>query len=194
MKILLIATMLVAALPALAQPKPKEATFRGSVSVGTLDSSIGDDENSAMFLTNSDVGRKIFAVCSMSDRCEVTGKVTGEYSQLISVSRVRLLAPDASQFSVLETSSFIVKIEVRCPEGSVTCDNVIYTGTSKKNGKSISVKGRTMHSKCADGVTPCRFQGYTFDSGKINYTVLEEGELIVMNGDKTLVHEKGSWK
>ncbi|WP_217363337.1 hypothetical protein [Duganella rivi] len=96
--------------------------------------------------------------------------------------------------NVLETPSFIVKIDVRCAEGNVTCDDVIYTGTSRKTGKSISVKGRTMHSTCADGVTPCRFQGYTFYNGKINYTVFDDGTLVVMNGKKTLVSEKGEWK
>jgi hypothetical protein len=100
----------------------------------------------------------------------------------------------ATQSSVLDTPSFTVKIDVHCPEGHVTCENVTYTGTSKKNGASISVKGRTMHAKCADGITPCSFQGYTFTSGKINYRVLEEGELIVMKGDKTLVDEKGTWR
>lgn len=105
-----------------------------------------------------------------------------------------MLSTQAGAAEVLETPSFVVKIEVRCAEGNVTCDDVLYTGTSRKTGKSISVKGRTMHSTCADGVTPCRFQGYTFNNGKVNYTVLEDGTLIVMNGKKTLVDEKGEWK
>lgn len=114
--------------------------------------------------------------------------------RLLLVVAVLLSLPASAGVVVLETPSFVVKIDVRCAEGNVTCENVIYTGISRKTGKSISVKGRTMHSKCADGVTPCRFQGYTFDSGKINYTVYEDGELVVMNGDKTLVSEKGVWK
>jgi hypothetical protein len=105
------------------------------------------------------------------------------------------LAPLAhAEELVLKTPSFLVKIDVRCAEGNVTCDDVIYTGTSRKTGRSIKVKGRTMHSTCADGVTPCRFQGYTFDNGKINYTVLEDGQLTVMNRDKILVNEKGVWE
>lgn len=99
-----------------------------------------------------------------------------------------------SRSSVLETPSFTVRIKVRCPEGNVTCEDVVYTGKSKKNGKSVSVMGRTLHAACADGNTPCRFQGYTFDTGNINYTVLEEGELIVTKDGKTLVREKGNWK
>lgn len=193
MKALLIAAMLAAALPALAQTTPAEATFRGAVKVGTIESSVGDG-SSAIFLTESSVGRKILAVCKVDDQCEVTGTVTGIPAQLVSVSGVRLLAPDASRSSVLETPSFVVRIKVRCPEGNVTCGDVVYTGRSKKSGKSVSVMGKTVHATCADGKTPCRFQGYTFDSGKINYTVLEEGELIVTKDGKTLVREKGNWK
>ncbi|MBI3712155.1 MAG: hypothetical protein HY253_04215 [Burkholderiales bacterium] len=110
------------------------------------------------------------------------------------VSALLLSLPAQAEVLVLKTQSFIVKIDVRCAEGNVTCEYVLYTGTSRRTGKSISVKGHTMHSKCADGVTPCRFQGYTFDNGKINYTVYEDGGLVVMNGDKTLANEKGVWK
>ncbi len=95
---------------------------------------------------------------------------------------------------VLKTPSFVVKIDVRCAEGNVTCDDVVYTGTSRKTGKSIKVKGQTMHSTCADGVTPCQFQGYTFNNGRTNYTVLESGQLTVMSGGKTLMSEKGVWQ
>lgn len=105
------------------------------------------------------------------------------------------LAPLArAEELVLKTPSFLVTIDVRCAEGNVTCDDVIYTGTSRKTGKSIKVKGHTMHSMCADGITPCQFQGYTFNNAKINYTVLEDGQLTVMNGDKILVNEKGVWQ
>lgn len=113
---------------------------------------------------------------------------------LFVVSALLLSLSAQAGVAVLETPSFVVKIDVRCAEGNVTCEDVIYTGTSRKSGKSISVRGRTMHSKCADGVTPCRFQGYTFINGKINYTVYEDGELVVMNGSKTLVSEKGVWR
>ena len=98
------------------------------------------------------------------------------------------------QAQTLSTSSFTVKIKVNCKEGNVTCENVIYNGISKKTGKTISLKGRTMHSKCADGVTPCHFQGYIFKSGTTSYTVMEDGELIVMRGTKLLLQERGKWE
>lgn len=47
------------------------ATFQGEVSVGTLDSSIGDAE----FMTRSNIGMTIFSVCSNGDQCEVRGSI-----------------------------------------------------------------------------------------------------------------------
>lgn len=102
------------------------------------------------------------------------------------------LTPAAA--ATLETASFVVTIDVRCAEGNVTCDNVMYTGTSKKTGKSITLRGRTMHSTCADGVTPCQFQGYVFRRGHASYTITQGDDLIVMQGEKTLVREHGTWK
>ena len=71
---------------------PKQVTVRGIIKTGTLDSAIEDaDGNGAMFLTDSEEGNKIFAVCGSSSLCEVTGKVVGEYSQLIFVTKVKLI-------------------------------------------------------------------------------------------------------
>lgn len=38
----------------------------------------------------------------------------------------------ASYTSSLETEKFIITINVLCPEGEVTCDDVVYTGIRKK--------------------------------------------------------------
>jgi hypothetical protein len=94
----------------------------------------------------------------------------------------------------LNTPSFTIEIKVNCPEGDVTCDNVSYFGKSKKSGKSISLHGRTMHSLCADGKTPCRFLGYEFKRGDTRYLVQESGELLVTQGKKVLVQEQGEWQ
>jgi hypothetical protein len=95
---------------------------------------------------------------------------------------------------ILETPSFLVTIDAGCAEGEVACKQAVYTGKSKKSGKSITLRGETLHSMCADGVTPCRFLGYRFKSGAIVYTVTEGGELIVNDRHKTLVHEQGVWR
>lgn len=94
----------------------------------------------------------------------------------------------------LTTESYVVTIEQRCPEGNVTCNNVAYTGVNRKSGKSITLKGRTVHTTCADRVTPCRFLGYDFTSGNVKYAVWEGGQLVVTQGDKILLQETGTWE
>lgn len=103
-----------------------------------------------------------------------------------------LFAP-ALLADTLNTPSFTVTIEVKCEEGNVTCDDVGYLGVSKKTGSSISLKGKTIHTKCKDG-SPCRFLGYEFRSGNTFYRVLEEGRLEVSRDNKVLVDETGDWK
>ena len=70
-----------------------------------------------------------------------------------------------------------------CEEGSVTCDNMLLVAPhvglllqTKLAGKRFGntpypVKfypAKTKHSVCNDGVTPCRFQGYTFQGEDFN--------------------------
>ncbi len=99
-----------------------------------------------------------------------------------------------SSASTLTTPSYKITVEVRCPEGSVTCDDVRYVGVSRKSGKSITLTGRTVHTIGADGVTPSHFLGYEFKSGRTTYFVGEDGELRVTCGSKILVQETGVWK
>ncbi len=94
----------------------------------------------------------------------------------------------------LATESFDISIEVRCPEGVVGCDDVLYVGTHRKSGRAIRLKGRELHTRCADGVTPCRFLGYAFDNGSARYRVSEDGVLSVHQGDRILVQECGVWQ
>jgi hypothetical protein len=95
---------------------------------------------------------------------------------------------------VLDTPHFLVRIEVRCAEGEVTCDDVVYAGRNKRTGASVTIVGRTSHTLCADGVTPCRFLGYAFETGGFRYFVGEDGQLLVRKGAKVLVQEFGSWQ
>ena len=94
--------------------------------------------------------------------------------------------------STLTTPSYVVTIETHCQEGDVTCNNVSYHGVSKKTGKAINLKGKTMHTSCRNG-DPCRFLGYEFKSGNILYRVFEEGSLEVTQKGKTLLQENGKW-
>ena len=105
-----------------------------------------------------------------------------------------LLGMSLARAGTLTTPSFKVEIKVNCAEGNVTCDDITYVGTSKKTGKSIKLRGKTMHTTCADGVTPCRFLGYEFRNGKTYYQVLDDGTLQVIQNNKTLLSEKGEWQ
>jgi hypothetical protein len=94
----------------------------------------------------------------------------------------------------LTTRSFVVQIQVNCAEGEVVCDDVTYRGKSRRSGKSLELKGKTLHSLCADGVTPCRFLGYEFRNGAFLYRVFDSGKLRVTRGDKVVVEESGAWR
>ncbi|MBL8380158.1 MAG: hypothetical protein JNM79_19980 [Burkholderiales bacterium] len=105
-----------------------------------------------------------------------------------------MVAAPLAASQTLRTASFDVTIDVRCAEGEVSCSRVRYTGVSRKTGKSITLNGRTLHTTCADGRTPCRFLGYVFRNGSIVYTVWENGMLSVKDGERSLVEEQGEWK
>lgn len=98
------------------------------------------------------------------------------------------------QADTLTTKNYVVTIDRHCDEGHVSCSNVSYLGRSKISGNSIRLKGETLHSLCADGVTPCRFLGYRFKNEDIQYIVFESGLLQVRQGtDKILLEEQGVW-
>ncbi|AOW15472.1 hypothetical protein LPB72_17160 [Hydrogenophaga crassostreae] len=94
----------------------------------------------------------------------------------------------------LETPGFTVHIEVTCAEGEVTCDRVFYRAESRRTKQVLTLRGSTRHSLCADGITPCRFLGYTFENGAVTCFVSDAGELLVREGTQVLVEESGEWQ
>jgi hypothetical protein len=112
--------------------------------------------------------------------------------QILLLIMSALIAGQASA-STLTTPSFVIQIKVNCAEGNVTCEDVTYVGTSRKSGKTITLRGKTKQRMCADGVTPCQFLGYEFKNGATYYRVLEDGNLLVMQREKVLLEEKGEW-
>jgi hypothetical protein len=95
---------------------------------------------------------------------------------------------------VLDTPGYTVRIEIRCPEGEVSCADVGYRGESKRSRRSLALAGRSVHATCADGVTPCRFLGWQFANGGYTYFVGTDGRLVVRNGDRVLVDQAGTWR
>lgn len=103
------------------------------------------------------------------------------------------LEPINRTTGTLTTPSYKITIELRCPEGYVTCNDVKYVGVNRRSGEFLTLTGRTIHTSGADGISPSHFLGYEFNSGRTIYFVGEDGELRVTRGTKVLVQETGVW-
>ncbi|TDB52311.1 hypothetical protein [Photorhabdus khanii] len=97
----------------------------------------------------------------------------------------------ASYISSFETEKFNITINVLCPEGEITCDNVIYTGTRKKDRAILALKGKTLNRNCKTGT--CNLYGYEFVNGDTVYTIYLDGILEITRGNKLLLSEVGKW-
>jgi hypothetical protein len=87
------------------------------------------------------------------------------------------------------TQHFQVTITPACEEGNVICSDITYQGKNLTTGATITLKGRTVHSLCADGVTPCMFQGYEFRNGEYRYFVGPSNTLTVLKGGQVILQE-----
>lgn len=117
---------------------------------------------------------------------------------LLIVAFLPMLAPlvlsQAALADTLRTKDFRVTITNNCPEGQVACNDVTYYGVNINTNASIQLQGRTVHTSCADGVTPCRFVGYEFSNGNYRYLVTEEGRLQVYQNRKIVLNQRGNWE
>ena len=105
-----------------------------------------------------------------------------------------VFAVEAASADTLDLALYRIEVVKHCDEHDVVCDNVSYVGTNKKTGKSITLRGRTLHSLCADGVTPCHFQGYEFKNGATRYLVMADGDFSILRGKKVVLNERGAWQ
>ncbi len=112
---------------------------------------------------------------------------------LLPIATVLLFSTSALA-DTLKTKDFRVTITRNCPEGNVTCNNVTYQGVNVNTGAAIRLRGRTLNTTCADGVTPCRFIGYEFSNGNYRYLVTQEGRLQVYQSGKLVLDQAGSWE
>jgi hypothetical protein len=88
--------LLIASNAVVAKEKTKLVTLRGTVSFGTLDSSIDNPNGdvTAIFITNSNVGQTILSKCETDVICEVTALVVGsgtEFPKIVSVKKVKTI-------------------------------------------------------------------------------------------------------
>ncbi|MEP0177853.1 MAG: hypothetical protein ABJH28_10890 [Paraglaciecola sp.] len=94
----------------------------------------------------------------------------------------------------LITQSYEIAVKWKCGEGFVSCENIEFSVKNKTGGMTNTYTGKSSHSVCADGVTPCKFQGYEFKVGNLNYSLYMRGLLEVLNNnDELVLSEKGEW-
>ncbi|WP_298770778.1 hypothetical protein [uncultured Shewanella sp.] len=95
----------------------------------------------------------------------------------------------------LVTDNFIIQIERECEEGNVTCDTIRFIYSPVGCEQKHTVIGKTVHTKCADGVTPCAFQGYEFLADGAKFFIHNSGVLKVIDSEgNQLLVDKGKWQ
>jgi hypothetical protein len=94
-----------------------------------------------------------------------------------------------------EGQRFVAKVTNNCPEGYVTCEDVIFSSKNKKTGKGIILKGRTVNLNCPE---VCNFRGYEFKNGIYTYSLLtndfQRWDLNVFKMDKVISSDFGTMK
>ena len=116
--------------------------------------------------------------------------VHGAKMKLILASLI-LLSGYSAFAATLTTANYEFEVNGLCVEGVVVCDKVeiIAKATLKK------YMGVTVHTLCADRVTPCRFQGYEFTANDKQYFLSDSGYVQVLNLEgEFLEQEEGQWK
>ncbi|MEB6222028.1 hypothetical protein [Pantoea anthophila] len=97
------------------------------------------------------------------------------------------LKPDVKVFS---TPEFTVTLLNGCGDFYTACDNVKYSGFRNKDGKQITLSGKTTQS-----VSSGRADGMIFSNGSVDYVVrFNPLALKVTQGDKILVEQRGKWE
>ncbi|WP_434744949.1 hypothetical protein [Candidatus Pantoea rara] len=95
-----------------------------------------------------------------------------------------------SDMKVFSTSDFTITLVNGCGVFYTVCDKVKYFGLRNKDGKEITLEGKTTqpaNSNKADGMT--------FNNSDVDYIVrFNPLELNVIQGNKTLVKQDGKWE
>ncbi len=93
----------------------------------------------------------------------------------------------------LITPSYEIEIG-ECPEGYVSCDTIQFTVKDIKTGVISNYMGKTMHTTCEDGETPCRFLGYSFQGDRGHYFLSSYGTLVIDDqSGQAIMEEQGQW-
>ncbi|ESP92500.1 MULTISPECIES: hypothetical protein [Pseudoalteromonas] len=105
-----------------------------------------------------------------------------------------LIVSSNSYGQTLVTGKYELTITELCEEGVVGCDNVVLNMIEHDSAEKIRIGGEAFHTMCADGVTPCAFQGYRFKTKSETYRILNNGTFQIFDTNGEQIHsEKGKW-
>ncbi len=96
--------------------------------------------------------------------------------------------------ATLETRSYTVEITPLCGEAVTDCEQFAYAGTHNRNGSRINLTGKPGLRGCGPRENDCDQNGYQFYDRNVSYFVGRDGWLIVNDGRKTVLRERGVWR
>jgi len=95
-----------------------------------------------------------------------------------------------SKIKVFSTSDFTITLVNGCGGFYIVCDKVKYFGLRNKDGKKITLEGKTIQP-----VNSSKAEGMTFNNRSVDYIVrFDPLTLKVIQGNKTLVEQSGKWE
>ena len=105
--------------------------------------------------------------------------------------------PPGRELGTLVTGGYEVTLRTECAEGEVSCERIYADALALEDNQTRALSGSTLHTLCADGVSPCRFLGYQLSDDTYDYRVLENGQLHIQRCDEfgceSIYNEQGQW-
>ncbi|MDX7986230.1 hypothetical protein FE392_02625 [Xenorhabdus sp. 12] len=98
----------------------------------------------------------------------------------------------AAYTSVFETKNYDITINVRCPEGNVSCDDVVFSLFNKQKQTAMVMKGKTLNRDCVTG--SCDFYGYEFKNKGLVYKIYQYGIFDISKKGKVISSESGVFR
>ena len=111
---------------------------------------------------------------------------------LTALTFLAIAAP--SHAATLVTRNYSVEITPLCGEAVVDCEQFAYAGTHIRNGSRINMTGKPALRACGPREPACDPAGFQFYNAGVSYFVGQDGWLIVNDGRKSVLRERGMWK
>lgn len=94
-------------------------------------------------------------------------------------------------YDVVRTNTYYLTQIGRCEEYVVNCFDYTLIMYHRKTGELTQVKGESLHSLCADKVTPCQYLGTIFKKGEMKYFLNDGASAFkILKNNKVILEEK----